>query len=59
MALHRQSGTTGEGVCIPQLSSKADSLAKHVSLAGTLLGGVIPVLPVLQGLLVSGSYRRR
>ena len=59
MALHRQSGTTGKGVCIPQLSSKADSLAKHVSLAGALLGGVIPVLPVLQGLLVSGSYRRR
>lgn len=59
MALHRQSGTTGEGVRIPQLSSKADSLAEHVSLAGTLLGGVIPVLPILQGLLVSGSYRRR
>lgn len=59
MALHRQSGTAGEGVRIPQLSSKADSLAKHVSLAGTLLGGAIPVLPVLQGLLVSGSYRRR
>ena len=59
MALHRQSGTAGEGVRIPQLSSKADSLAKHVSLAGTLLGGVIPVLPILQGLLVSGSYRRR
>lgn len=39
MALHRQSGTTGEGVRIPQLSSKADSLAEHVSLAGTLLGG--------------------
>ena len=60
MALHRQSGTTGEGVRIPRLSSKADSLAEHVSLAGTLLGGgVIPVLPILQGLLVSGSYRRR
>lgn len=42
MALHRQSGTTGEGVRILQLSSKADSLAEHVSLAGTLLGGGYP-----------------
>lgn len=41
MALRRQSGTTGEGVRIPQLS-KADSLAEHVSLAGTLLGGGYP-----------------
>ena len=39
MALRRQSGTTGEGVRIFRLSSKADSLAGHVSLTGTLLGG--------------------
>ena len=39
MALHRQRGTTGEGVHILRLSNKADSLAEHVSLAGTLLGG--------------------
>lgn len=42
MALHRQRGTTGEGVHILRLSSKADSLAEHVSLAGTLLGGGYP-----------------
>ena len=58
MALRRQRGTTEEGVHILRLSSKADSLAEHVSLAGTLLG-VIPVPPILRCLLASNSYRRR